>query len=228
MSGERLIWFGHGELPLLMALCGGSCTAPIVGGEPDDAELTRTAARLFNRGLLTFRGDRCVPDGDGLMVERMAGAGAVVTVTAGERQVILYVSPGTVWPVEILPEGFRARELAAGELRRWLLDTELLPEPVLSEEDARGLEPPPDETPDSRSYECRMTARRSRNGGGSAAQFRLVVRGGLLELLTDRGAGESAELYTTGALERFMAECFGPPSDGAGPETPFTGEGGTI
>ena len=143
MKEEKLLYFSPAELMVMLAISGYDCWIPDYGSAPhmpDDRELTRALAELFQRGMLQREGERLVPAGDGLLFCGLGQAeNAVLLQSRSDRSGTTYISSSGMWFVEVREEGYRLQELRQEALPKWLEETFELTLPTIPDAEAEAF-----------------------------------------------------------------------------------------
>ena len=185
------------------------------GGEPEKDALLEAFVSLFQRGFLKREGGRLVPSGEGTPFTRMRQAPAAVAVTAARgTDIMCYPDGSTLWITELSnspgPPWYRLCRTALQDMERWLLEREILPPPVLTEEDAKEIQTRFQDESWEPSGNALAEFKRFQNGGKLLRTYGLFS-GGDGHMILYGGARKSrrAGIYTAEALSRMLAECFG-------------------
>lgn len=213
MEQGDLTWFSVAEFLVLLTLDDpGPCLILTPEEEPDDDQLRRAAVSLSQRGLIEPQGDSFVltETGRAFSAVKSADRSAVLTGSTG-RKVVLYRTGSVCTVLELVStvfhdSGFRLQKLDASGLQEWLLDSGILPDPVLKEQDMEEwntISPPEPE-----SSKCPALFQAEAYQGCSPAGSWSVIQEGTFPVLI-RSDGRPAQFYTTEARQRLIAEILG-------------------
>ena len=222
MTGMECIYVSPEEFVLMMEFSGGGDYV-LFGEEglPRREDVLKSVFRLFQKKYILEKNGQFLPDGEGLFFKKLHDAPwAVLFQTESESvpDAAFYPAGADFYMVEYLMDGrtrnCRISRITRTEIRNRLIESGVLEEPFLSEEDTGDME---------RVYE---TWDEEEDDAGEefeeAASFTKIDRKGKLlaeasVLISPRGwfirgenePGETPERYTTEALNRMMDRCFG-------------------
>ena len=147
MREGELLYFSEEEFALMLELSGGNeYSLFLAGPELDERRLIESFVTLFQRGLLVREDDSLVPSEYGAFFHQIRNASHIVLIrvfSPEDRTVLCYMHAETLWIAELqngIPsERYRLRMLPSKQAAAWLSDLDILPQPMLMEEDTTEL-----------------------------------------------------------------------------------------
>lgn len=202
-------YFTQAELEVMLELSGGPVhTLFRAGPPPDDYALTAAFVSLYRRGLLVRAERAFLPSERAAYFRDMCAAPLAVAIRARDRAALCYAGGGTLWVCEhVRAARVRLSRVPYESFEAWLFETELLPPPMLTAEDARELSLLRDDR--AASGVVRLHMEKRRNGGGTLGVYELLDGEAFPCLRSVEGGAETAEPYTREALRTLLARCFG-------------------
>lgn len=183
---------------------------------PDDAALSKAIISLFQRGLIRRERNQLTVSGEGRIFSRIRNAPVAVVMTRmmpHSGELVCYVEEDIFLLVDladvILTQQYRLRVLGRAELAAWLIDSNFLKSPALTDEDALELTSLFADELEENTGRPTFRLEKYRNGGEllETYELRRGKGGDMLYHAHEMVCG--TEFYTTEALSRMLTACFG-------------------
>lgn len=218
MREDELLYFSEEEFALMMELCeGNEYSLFLAEPEINEIRLREAFLTLFRRGLITRTENSFIPSEEGIFFSELRNAPYVVLLRKKEpeeRTVLCYIQKKILWVSELqagsLSDRYRLRRISRDKISQWMLDTALLPRPVLNMEDTKELYSIyADELNEAPVNEELLRISKYDGSGILLREYALYAgkAGTLIQITDDKN--KPLSFYTWDLLWEMLRECFG-------------------
>lgn len=218
MREDELFYFSEEEFALMMELSGGKEYSLFLSNPKiDECRLTEAFFTLFQRGFIVRTADSFTASDEGSIFHELRNAPYIVLLQKyfpDQRTLLCYVQEKIVWVAELqsgsLSERYRLRRLNHQSISKWMFDMEVLPRPILEEEDVTELNAMfSDELNQEPSGE--LLVRISKHTGGGIFLQEYVLYAGQVGSILQISDGENRQraIYTRELANNMILGCLG-------------------
>ena len=218
MKEGELLYFSEEEFALMLELAGSNeYSLFLTASELDEQHLIEAFVSLFQRGLLVREKDSFLPSGEGAFFSQIRSSSHIILIRAfspEDRTLLCYVYKNTLWIAELqngIPsERYRLRMLSSKDAASWISDMDILPQPMLLEEDTTEFKLifPDDLNPES-DDEAMVQITKYTGSGVCLCEYSLYSGpiGPLLRI--SNGENSQVYIYTQEKRTEILSDCFG-------------------